>query len=271
MVKEKAKKKDKKRGRRERRFLPTSSTNHIVVYVVGALGALCLGAGIWGYWFGHFVRPEEATVTPIFVLSTAGALLTVIAIWLGTSSEAALRVGDPGIAREKGELLRMPWYGISNIVWESGASALVVTGKDEHDKSQTFRVPARSHSAAAAWLVKEASARIPKVIDIPDSVRERFSDADPHAGTVIELEPMQVVGKKCSKSGKLIAYEPDARVCPRCERIYFKTAVPSKCKCGEKLAHLRARSAEPDEEEEETADDAESSGESRDTGDSSSA
>jgi hypothetical protein len=262
MAKDKAQKKEKKRARRERRFLPTSSTNHIVVYVVGALGALCLGAGIWGYWFGHFTRPEEATVTPIFVLSTAGALLTVVAIWLGTSSEAALRVGDPGIAREKGELVRMPWYNVTNIVWESGATALVVTGRDEHDKSLTFRVPGRSHAAAAALIVKEATARVPKVIDIPDSVRDGLS-ADAHAGTVIELEPMQVVGKKCSKTGKMIAYEPDARVCPRCERIYFKTAVPSKCKCGEKLSHLRARSAEPDDEEESSDEtDAESSSES---------
>ena len=262
MAKEKPKKKDKKRGRQERRFLPTSSTNHVVVYVIGALGALTLGAGIWGYWFGHFTRPEEQTVTPIFVLSTAGALLTVIAIWLGTSSEAALRVGDPGIAREKGELVRVPWYNVTNIVWESGVSAIVVTGRDEHEKSMTFKVPARSHSAAAAWIVKEASARVPKVIDIPDSVREELSEADPHAGIVIELEPMQVVGKKCAKSGKLIAYEPDARVCPRCERIYYKANVPTKCKCGEKLAHLRARTAEPDEEEaatDEGVDESESS------------
>jgi hypothetical protein len=204
------------------------------------------------------------------VLSTAGALFTVVAIWLGTSSEAALRVGDPGIAREKGELVRMPWYNVTNVVWESGASTLVVTGRDEHDQSVTFRVPARSHAAAAAWIVKEVSARFPKVIDIPNSVRDSLADADPHAGTVIQLEPMQVVGKKCAKSGKMIAYEPDARVCPRCERIYFKTAVPTKCKCGEKLAHLRARDAESDEEE-ETTDEDESASESRDAGEASGA
>ncbi len=255
MAKEKSKdakaQKPRKRTRQERRFLPQSSTNHLLVYVIGGLGALGLGAGVWGYWFGHLTAPEGQAVSPVFVLSVSGALLTVIAIWLGTSGEAALRVGDAGIALEKGELQRMPWYNLSTISWESGAGALVVSGKDEHDKAVTFKVPARSHGVAAAWILAETQERVPKAVDMPKEAIEKLSPAPPNEGQLIGLPPTQVVGKRCAKSGVLIGYEPDARVCPRCERVYHKASVPPKCKCGENLRHLRGRL-----EEEEDAKDA---------------
>ena len=59
------------------------------------------------------------------------------------------------------------------------------------------------------------------------------------AGEVIVLDPIQVVGKHCAASGKVIAYEPDARVCSRCERVYHKAHVPETCACGQSLENLR--------------------------------
>ena len=55
----------------------------------------------------------------------------------------------------------------------------------------------------------------------------------------VDLEPLQVVGKKDAITGKLISYEPEAKVCTRCERVYFKRSVPKKCKCGASLLELR--------------------------------
>jgi hypothetical protein len=49
------------------------------------------------------------------------------------------------------------------------------------------------------------------------------------------------VGKHCASSGKVIAFEPDARLCPRCERVYYKTSVPAECECGASLAEVQAR------------------------------
>ena len=246
----------KKRGgrRQERRFVAQSSNNPWLVRILGGLGAATLGAGTWGYSYGHaFEADEKLKPIPSYLIA-GGAVLTGATIWLGTSSEVPLRVGDPGIAMEKGEVRRMPWWGVSQITWESGNLSLVVTGKDESGSSWTFKVPLKSHAEAVGWLVKEALDRIPKVVDIPDRVLEGLPGANPHAGMKIDLEPLQVVGKKDALTGKTISYEPDARVCTRCERVYFKRSVPKKCKCGASLAELRAQVTEDERDEDEDED-----------------
>ena len=58
---------------------------------------------------------------------------------------------------------------------------------------------------------------------------------------VIHLDPIQVVGQHCAATGKAIAWEPDARICPRCERIYHKDHVPETCECGGSLEALRKK------------------------------
>jgi hypothetical protein len=117
--------------------------------------------------------------------------------------------------------------------------ALLVTGKDEESKAWTFKVPVGSHPEAAGWILEEARRRIRKRIEIERGVRKELPGAYEHAGQKLELEPLQVVGKKCAASGKVISYEPDARVCPQCERVYYKRSVPNKCKCGNAIGHLR--------------------------------
>jgi hypothetical protein len=79
-----------------------------------------------------------------------------------------------------------------------------------------------------------------------DVAEERLGDLpEPHrdAGEVLVLDPIQVVGKHCAESGTVIAYEPDARVCTRCERVYHKAHVPETCACGASLESLRAKAA----------------------------
>jgi hypothetical protein len=95
----------------------------------------------------------------------------------------------------------------------------------------------KSHPQAAAWIVKEARQRLPSIVDVPDDATLPQPLAS--GGEQLPLEPPQVVGKHCAASGKVIAYEPDARVCPRCERVYHKSHVPEACDCGASLADLR--------------------------------
>jgi hypothetical protein len=235
----KSSKKAGARERRGRRFEPQAGTAPALVYVLGALGAAAMGAGLWAQ-FGSLIReggPEPLKVGP-YILA-AGALLVGAAIWLGTSGEAALRVGDGGIALEKGGLRRMPWYAVERIEWSD--QAVRASGKDEMGAALIVVAKAATHPAAAAWIVKEARQRVPAVVDVPEDAA--LPEARAAAGETRVLEPAQVVGKHCAASGKVIAYEPDARVCPRCERAYHKTHVPAACECGASLAGLQAEAS----------------------------
>ncbi len=233
-------KKGQPRERRERRFEPQAGTRPVVVYLLGALGAAAMGAGTWGQ-FGALLRdgpgPEPFKLAP-YILA-AGSVIVGIAIWLGTSGDAAIRVGDGGIAIEKGGLRRMPWYAVERIAWTDGA--VRATGKDETGAALTVVATTNAHPAAAAWIVKEARQRIPTVVDVPEDAA--LPEARASAGESRALEPPQVVGKHCAASGKVIAYEPDARVCPRCERVYHRAHVPADCECGASLAGLEQQAS----------------------------
>jgi hypothetical protein len=255
-------KKEKRRAQRrqERRFVSQASGNTTAVRAVSALAAMLLGAGAWGYLYAQsFAEDEKLRALPSYLVA-AGAVLLGVAIWFGTSSEPPVRVGAPGIAVEKGELRRMPWWGVEKIAFDSGAIALVVTGQDEAGVAWTFKVPLKAHPDAVAWIVKEASERVPKTVDVTDELREKLPLAALYAGTLVDHEPLQVVGRRDAVSGKIISYEPDACVCGQCERVYLKRSVPKKCKCGSSLAHLRPKDAadtnddDEDEDERDPAD-----------------
>lgn len=232
--------KDKKPKRTERRFVPRSSANPWLVRALGAVAGLLGGAGLYGYFYAAtfakevahtYYENEQLRNLPAYMIAL-GAVVAAVAIWLGTSSDPPVRVGDPGIAIEKGETRRMPWWGVKTIAFESGSEALVVSGKDESGSDWTFKVALKSHPDAVGWIAKEADERIPKRLDISDELFEKLPSAVPHAGMKLTLEPLQVVGKKCAVTGQIISYEPDARVCVRCERVYLKKSAPKKCKCG---------------------------------------
>jgi hypothetical protein len=226
----------KPRPRRERRFLPVSGARPGLVYSLGALGAAAMGAGAWEQFGPLFsdAAPEPLKWGP-YVL-TAGAAVAGVAIWMGTSGEPFLRVGDGGLAVEKGSVRRLPWYAIERIDWRD--ETIRVVGKDDAGVAMNFVAPLRSHPQAAAWIVKEARARVPGVVDVPEDAT--LPEANDDAGESLPLDPPQVVGRHCAASGKVISYEPDARVCPRCERVYHKAHVPETCECGASLAELRA-------------------------------
>jgi hypothetical protein len=167
-----------------------------------------------------------------------GSVFVAAAIWLGTSGESAVRVGDAGVGVEKGEVRRIPWYALERVTWREGT--LKVAGKDEAGVAFTIAVKLATQPQAVAWIVKEARERIPTAVDVPEDAK--LPDAYAASGMPITLEPPQVVGRHCAASGKPISYEPDARVCPRCERVYHKAHVPDACACGASLARLKPES-----------------------------
>jgi hypothetical protein len=241
MAKEK-KSKAEKRERRERRFLPQSTTKPLHVMILGGGGAVLLGAGVWAQ-FGHALMNNDLPPYPFapWVL-VAGAAVFGGAVWLGTSGEPAIRAGAAGVGIEKGQLQRIPWYAVERITWDADEEVLRVRGTDEIGKQLSVALSPKSHPQAVAWIVKEARDRIPKVVDVPDDARG-LPQRDADAGEVIVLDAVQVVGKRCADSNKVIAYEPDARVCTKCERVYHKLHVPDECACGASLASLRAPAA----------------------------
>jgi hypothetical protein len=227
-----------KRERRERRFFPASSGNPLLVRVLGGAGAAALGAGTWA----EFGRTWMSIDLPPYAFAPyvlgAGAVLFGAAVWLGTTSEPAVRVGAGGLAIERSELVRIPWHAIERIVWEQGHAELSIRGKDENGKEVNLALNAKTHPQAAAWLAREARERIPSVTDIPDEV-SGLPPTRPDDGEILVLDPVQVVGRHCAASGRIIAYEPDARVCPQCELVYHKLSVPEECACGASLVSQR--------------------------------
>jgi hypothetical protein len=236
--KTKSAKREKPRERREQRFLARPTVSPMIAFSMGALGALVMGAGTWEQ-FGSLVTdggPGPLKGAPYILV--AGSVLVAIAIWIGTTGEAMLRVGDAGVGIEKSAVRRIPWYAIERIEWRG--EAVRVTGKDEFGASTTIVASAATQPQAAAWIVKEARERVPAVVDVP--LDATLPEPSAGAGEAIVLEPRQVVGQHCAASGTVIAYEPDARVCPRCERVYHAAHVPETCACGAPLAHLRSES-----------------------------
>jgi hypothetical protein len=247
------KKTTKKRDRKELRFFPESSANPIIIRVVGAVGATMLGAGAWGQFGSSAPEPIRSAQW----LLAAGAAVFGLSIWFSTSGDAVLRVGDGGLGIDRGGVLRrMPWYRVTSLAWDPDAKAVVIKGNDEAEKELVITAKLKSHRAAAARIVKEAQRRIDDVVDLSDAAVEAIGQPSDADGEQLALEPVHVVGKRCAKSRKTIAYEPDARVCPKCERVYHKSFVPKKCACGEPIGHLRDASASaPDDEEDDEDED----------------
>lgn len=223
----------------ERRFVPQATTNPNVVYALGVVGALALGAGVWGQ-FGNLFR--KMTVEPLSYapwILAGGAVVLGIAIWIGTSSAPAVRVGDGGVADEKGTTRRIPWWRVESVTGDE--SALEVRGKDDEGKALTLRFERKALPAALPWLLKEARSRVPDKVDVSTSVIDALGVPSKSAGERLACPPLQLVGRHCADSDEVIAFEPDALVCSRCERIYHTGHAPKTCACGTALAGSREK------------------------------
>ena len=203
--------------RKERRFSPEPTYASRASIVAGMVGALGLGAGMYSQWLSDHPR---AIAPYIF---GAGAVALGAALWFGDVGALPLRVGDAGIAIEKGtDLLRLAWCDISRLFSERGE--LVAQGKE-----LTLRIPIAAHRTAVAWILSEGTKRVPSAMDVKRASLVGLPELKDSDGEFIAIEGLQIAGRHCAASGKPISFERDARLCPVCGQVYLKDQVPKKC------------------------------------------
>ena len=213
-----------KRTRKERRFLPEPTYASRASIAGGMLGALVLGAGVYSQWLSDTPR----AIAP--VLFGVGAVGLGAALWFGDAGALPVRVGDAGLAIEKGnELLRLAWCDLERVSSERGE--LVAKGKE-----LTLRIPVAAHRAAVAWILSEGTKRVPKIMDVKRQSLAQLPEPKESDGESVAIEGLQVAGRHCAASGKPVSFERDARSCPNCGQVYLKSEVPPTCvTCGAAL------------------------------------
>ena len=205
--------------RSERRFEPTASVMAVISTLAMSVGAVLVGAGTYAQW----LRTGDLGPHPAAPYLLAGGAVLLIAVALfGQRLAKPLRVGDAGIALEKGpgELDRLEWRDVTRVLLSGGVLSLQGSGT-------TISVPVAVHRAAAARIFSEASRRIPAKVEGLDGAS--LGESDSQAGEKMMLEPPQVAGQHCKQSDKLIAFEKDGRLCGRCGEVYHKDHVPPRC------------------------------------------
>lgn len=209
--------------RQERRFLPDPTQTSRGIALLGFAGAGLLGAGVYGQWIQKEPWPYAAA------LVAAGAATVAASMFLGDRGLKPLRVGDAGVALEDGaELARLAWCDIERV--EVVDSKLVLRGKP-----RAVELPLSAYQRGVARLLAEGVSRLPSVFTIDRSALglPEPKDAD---GELLPIEGVQIAGRHCAASGKVIAFERDARVCPGCAQLYLERHVPELCvTCGERL------------------------------------
>lgn len=204
--------------RHERRYEPVASTFAIVTVILFSLGAVALGAGVYAQWF----RSGGAGPHPyaLYILIAGAVILLAVALF-GQGPARPVRVGDGGVAVERDEstIERVAWCDVSRLLVTDAAVTVQGGGV-------TISVPRAVHAAAAARIVREAKERIPKKVDDGVTVDPPPGAADPAKEP---LEPPQIAGRACKATGKVIAFEKDARLCGRCGELYHKSGVPDSC------------------------------------------
>jgi hypothetical protein len=206
-----------KRVRKERRFMPEPTYASRASIVGGMVGALGLGAGVYSQW----ISDNPRAFAPY--LFGAGALALGAALWFGDAGALPLRVGDAGLAIEKGsELTRLAWCDLERVFSERGE--LVAQGKE-----LTLRIPIAAHRTACAWILSEGTKRVPVAMDVKRASLVGLPEIKDSDGEFVAIEGLQIAGRHCAASGKPISFERDARLCPLCGQVYLKDQVPKKC------------------------------------------
>jgi hypothetical protein len=205
------------RRQRERRFQPSQTHTSAVSVGVGMLGAVALGAGVWAQWLSE----QEHGFAPYLV--AGGALALAAALWFGDVGTHPVRVGDAGVAIEKGtEIVRLLWCDIQRIFVDR--RALVVESDDV-----VLRIPLGAHPQAASWILAEGTRRVPDAMDVKPSVADALPAPRPRDGELKKVAAYQITGRECAASEEIISFEGDARLCPNCALVYHKDHLPSAC------------------------------------------
>lgn len=207
--------------RSERRFEPKPTPLILATMVALSVAAVMVGAGFYGQWF----RAEELGPHPFAkILMAGGAGLLAIAALFGPRAAECIRVGDAGVAAEKGpsEIERIAWFEVKEILLDS--KGLTIKGP-----GTLISMPLPTLREAVGETLREARARIPSLVE-----RLEMNGLDKEgasSGETLALEMPQVTGQTCQASGKTLQFEKDVRLCGRCGALYHKDNIPKRCKC----------------------------------------
>ncbi len=212
------KSKKKKRERKERRYKGEQTYASKVAVGVGVLGSLALGAGVWSQWMAEHPRP----IAPYLIVG--GALLLAASLVFGDLGTNPVRVGDGGVAIEKGrEIIRILWCDLERVRAKEGS--LLLEGKE-----QTLTIAIAGQPRAVARILAEGTRRVPEAMDVKKSAVAGLPEISEHdGGEVLTMEALQVAGRRCAASDRPISFERDARLCPQCCQVYLRDEVPKKC------------------------------------------
>lgn len=220
------KKKKATKERLERRFVPEATHTSRFAAGLGMAGSLALGAGVYGQW----VQETAAPFAPALV--TTGAIALGASLWLGSATTFPVRVGDAGIAIERGsEMTRLHWCDIEELRLDGGNLVAKAT-------AISLSIPVGAHPKATAYILAEADRRLPKIVKLDDGQRKSIPllGSEP-GGTEVPVASDQVAGRRCAATKKIISFERDARLCPNCAEVYHKDNVPKTClTCDAELA-----------------------------------
>lgn len=206
-----------KRARKERRFVGEQTYASKLSAGVGMLGCLSLGAGVYAKW----VSEHPFAAAPW--LLAGGAIVLGGALTFGDLGSVTVRVGDAGIALENGrELERVAWCDLERVYVEGGKLVL-------KSKEQTFTLNIAAQPRAVARILAEGTRRVPEAMDVKRDAVDGLPAPREDDSEVLAVESLQVAGRTCAASGKTIAFERDARLCPQCCQVYLKDRVPKKC------------------------------------------
>ncbi len=203
--------------RKEHRFATQTTYIAVPVAVIGMVGSLALGVGVFALWI---LDPPLSWAS---YMVAAGGLGLGVALWFGQPPESAVAVGDAGIAVEDGgEVIRVPWHAMKSLRVSGGHLIARSSGT-------TIRFSLGANPRAAAWALKEAAERVPNVMDVDQSLTEKLPPPSEAEGLLQDVQDDQVAGARCANSGEAIQLEEDARLCPRCGQVYHKSSVPEQC------------------------------------------
>ena len=226
----KAKKKKPKRERKERRFSAEQTQTTKLAAIGGMVGAAILGAGVYGQWIRPWSTEGAIELTYARYLVASGAVALGVALWFSDGGGSTIRVGMAGVGVEKGnELTRIAWCDLTRVYVDGGKLVL-------ESEETTLSLVILPNRTAVAWILKEGTQRVPDVMDVKTSEADALPAPKDDDAQLVPMLPVQVSGKHCKNSGKVISFEKDARLCPNCAEVYHHAHVPKKCaSCGQSI------------------------------------
>lgn len=217
-------------ARIDRRYSPLDTTpSWVKISLLCAVG-FCLGVGAFGWGYMAYTDQEPWPVAQGFLLAVP--VLLAVWVWLLGRREAVLRVGASGVAREDGDVVHMPWFGVAHVE-RVGDAAVRISGTTEQGDAQVWTISLRAHMDALAHITREATTRVPSVLALGD-MKAALLAPRPVSGAPVSDEWV-LVGQRCAASAKVLSIVTEARACNRCGRPYHKSHVPASCACGAKL------------------------------------